>query len=441
MTYYGSDMTFSTVSCDDGGGGEDGDLEGAYVDGSDFSAVYALFGSDLSEFSEMIPMLNSNFELLNVNDVSCGSASSASLMEMFYDVQNRFVQLGFSSINCPESTSPVKLKFIDPGDSSSYELMNLQDLSEIGGGGTTADWSVQTGDDHFTVVTVNYEDWVQYPIAVVGWYADSVESVSGDPAGFVAISSPGIATLYIPHEEGADYVVLAALWWDNAEMDGDPSLIGFYDTPISIDGPGTTSIAIDLGETGGGNAVTAAQAAGVLACEFVDSDWQSLSSLNVSTSPLSYDPVSPIYANSVLGNDTSYILIANPTSNPTWTLSVAPTDGEDALLSDGDGNYADFNDSDTGDDNDLDGFGGRLSINPVSGTLFTYSLDYSNDGISVGSYASFADGSVNNITLLTADEFSDAPGYWGLKNIGIDQIFPAGQDVGTYTFNLTISVI
>jgi len=59
----------------------------------------------------------------------------------------------------------------------------------------------------------------------------------------------------------------------------------------------------------------------------------------------------------------------------------------------------------------------------------------------VGSYASFADGSVNNITLLTADEFSDAPGYWGFKNIGIDQIFSAGQDVGTYTFDLTISVI
>jgi hypothetical protein len=192
----------------------------------------------------------------------------------------------------------------------------------------------------------------------------------------------------------------------------------------------------------GGDAVTAAMAAGNLICEFVSGTWQSLSSLTQPMSASNYNSSSPTNPSGTIGNENAFILVANPTSTKPWTLSIAPTGGAGALWTDGASHYADFNDSYDGTDGaDADNFGGRLTIDPSNASIQPYSPSYTVTDLAQGSSASFVEGTVDSITLLTAGGSADAPGYWGVTGIVLNQVFPAGQDIGTYNLDLTISVM
>jgi len=190
------------------------------------------------------------------------------------------------------------------------------------------------------------------------------------------------------------------------------------------------------------DAVTAAETAGDLVCEFVDSDWQSLSSLEISMDSPSYNASSTTTSSGTLGSVDSFILVANPTSTSTWTLSIAPTNGPTALWSDGGTTYVDFNDdADGSDGDDADSVGGQFSIDPSEAIITPYSGDYTTTGLSLGASSSFDEGTVDSVTLMTAGATANAPGYWGLTGISLSQISPAGQAIGSYSLDLTISVI
>lgn len=92
-----------------------------------------------------------------------------------------------------------------------------------------------------------------------------------------------------------------------------------------------------------------------------------------------------------LGTSSQKIRVDNATANPQWSATIAATGGTTALWSAGTPKY-DFNDptANAVDGGDTDSYGGRLSLDPLSGTL-TPQSGCSNTGVSKGSSNSFSE--------------------------------------------------
>jgi hypothetical protein len=147
-----------------------------------------------------------------------------------------------------------------------------------------------------------------------------------------------------------------------------------------------------------------------------------------------------------LGTSNQKIRISNMTSTPTWTTSIAPTDGETALWRNG-GNTEqfDFNDP-TGTPNgcsdgaDSDSKAGKLELESSTATV-TPQSGCTNDNLSLGADQSFSEGSVATITMISASSGADIGCYWDITDIPIRQYIPSGQPGGSYNINLTITTV
>lgn len=136
--------------------------------------------------------------------------------------------------------------------------------------------------------------------------------------------------------------------------------------------------------------------------------------------------------------------IVNTTANPNWSVSIAATDGPNSLWTSGSDRY-DFNDgagspAGCADGADADsGETGQLTIDPSVGTR-TPKSSCSNTGTTLGSRAAFEQGVTNNITLITGN---NAPTncYWDVTGIGLSQRIPPSTKQGTYSLNLTVTVM
>ena len=540
QTFYGSGESLTTASC--GGGGEEGGqtgLDAAYVDGTNFATIYAYFSMDLSAYAEMLPSLAGNFFLLDTIGGICATGSSASLMASFHDVSNQFVQVGFSGISCPDTGDPLDLKFVDPGNAEVFDIVAIDDVSDIGvvvsndatnitnnsftlngklfatgtnnytsrgfqygttdsygqtitesgswesdtynfssdlnsgiecnttyyfrayatsstnqtfyGSGesfTTASCEGggeggQTGLDAAYVDGTNFATIYAYFLMDLSEYAEMVPSLAGnffllDSIGGICATGSSASLMASFHDISNQFVQVGFSGISCPDT-GDPVDLKYLD-PSEVFDIVTIDDLSELEEVS--DAVTAAETAGDLVCEFVDSDWQSLSSLEISMDSPSYNASSTTTSSGTLGSVDSFILVANPTSTSTWTLSIAPTNGPTALWSDGGTTYVDFNDdADGSDGDDADSVGGQFSIDPSEAIITPYSGDYTTTGLSLGASSSFDEGTVDSVTLMTAGATANAPGYWGLTGISLSQISPAGQAIGSYSLDLTISVI
>lgn len=135
------------------------------------------------------------------------------------------------------------------------------------------------------------------------------------------------------------------------------------------------------------------------------------------------------------------IRVTNGSNNPEWTLSIAAADGETALWFNGGSLYFDYNDGSNEDDGgDADSYGGKMTITPTGATLTPVGAATST-GITKGSTASFIQGTLSSITLLTAAETADEEGSWDLSNLPLNQIIPASQAADSYSITLTLTVI
>lgn len=135
-----------------------------------------------------------------------------------------------------------------------------------------------------------------------------------------------------------------------------------------------------------------------------------------------------------LGVPHEKIRLSNPTKTSVWTVSIAATDGEDALWTDLNGNTFDYNDPEA--------LSGQLTIDPSHGNIARG--DTENGfivGISLGERASFIHGIVNSITLYSADATADPFAQYDLMNVELSQVMPSGQAPGVYTMNLTITAL
>lgn len=140
--------------------------------------------------------------------------------------------------------------------------------------------------------------------------------------------------------------------------------------------------------------------------------------------------MSPQTISSFFGNDDQKIRISNTTNTPSWTASVAPTDGIDAVWSNGLGDTYSFNDTNNG---------GKLTIDP---SIATYTASKSgNTNINLGTRKTFLKNVIDSITLASSDQNTETNLYWDLKNIKIEQYLPASQAPGDYVLDMTLTII
>lgn len=181
---------------------------------------------------------------------------------------------------------------------------------------------------------------------------------------------------------------------------------------------------------------------GALDIDFVNSIGNSVSNPNVGMSAIT-EGFDCQTTTGTLGDSDQRIRTNNTTVTPQWTVAIAATAGATASWSSGVDNY-DFNDgagtpAGCGDGADADALAGRLTLNPSVGTS-TPQAGCNNTGISLGASNSFAQGTIDSITLISASTSAGTNCYWDLTGVSVSQTIPVQQAPGTYTLNLTVTV-
>ncbi len=191
--------------------------------------------------------------------------------------------------------------------------------------------------------------------------------------------------------------------------------------------------------------VTTAQ--GVLSVSIVDASDNVVGSPSASLANVAISTACQS-ASSILGTPTQQVRVNNDTTNPSWSLNIAATGGATATWQHTTlAESYDFNDnsgSPAGCTSGLDGDGkaGQLTINPsAGGSAVTAKSGCSTTGITKGTSQGFIQGTTNSITLLNASVSASSYCYWTMTGIGLSQTIPAAQPGGTYTLDMTLTVL
>ena len=149
------------------------------------------------------------------------------------------------------------------------------------------------------------------------------------------------------------------------------------------------------------------------------------------------------YAEVTLGTPDQQILMYNPTSTDTWSVTLSATDGPTAQWVDSINGYTmDFNDATGAGQLTLDPTAGTISlaqVNPANGLITGLSQSGEDiDGLTLGSLSSFDQGASDSITLFTSTS-ADPYRIYSLQDLGLKQMVPAMQPAGTYELNITIT--
>lgn len=168
---------------------------------------------------------------------------------------------------------------------------------------------------------------------------------------------------------------------------------------------------------------------GVLSVDIVDSNGDTVANPGVAMSAISFS-FNDQNTTGVLGTADEKIRLNNPTGTPTWSVSIAATDGNTALWSDGAGNTMDYNDA----------AGAHLSLDPSVGAI-AEALGGATTGVSLGSSASFEEGVIDSITLYSADSTAGPFAQYDLTGVDVDQIVPAKTAAANYTLSLTLTAL
>jgi hypothetical protein len=172
---------------------------------------------------------------------------------------------------------------------------------------------------------------------------------------------------------------------------------------------------------------------GNLSVDIVDGDGESVVSPGVTFASEIYYDFAPQDTTGTLGTSSEKIRVTNARSvTDTWTVSIAAKLGPDTTWTTG--TYTHPFDSTGGADS------GRLTVNPSGGTI-TPGSGCSSDNLSKGSSDYFVSGTTDSIDLLSAGSGADVLCYWDFTGVSLTQRIPGGQEPGTYTLAMTISVI
>jgi len=186
------------------------------------------------------------------------------------------------------------------------------------------------------------------------------------------------------------------------------------------------------------NTTTLSQAivAGTLAVSIVDADGAAVGSPAVAFSELTFS-FAAATTTATLGTASEKIRLTNPTATAAWSVTLAGS-GPTAVWTDGGSNTFDFNDEEwSTDGTDDDTKGGRLAVDPSTGTIAGVS-GCATTNTSLGSSSAFVETTNNSITLFSS---TTAATYcrFDLTGVSLSQAIPAGQAVASYTLGLTLT--
>jgi hypothetical protein len=167
---------------------------------------------------------------------------------------------------------------------------------------------------------------------------------------------------------------------------------------------------------------------GTLGVDIVDGSNVTVGSPSVSFASKTFSAATQT-ATGTFGTASEKIRVTNPTSTATWTMTMAATSGNTTLWSDG-SHTMDFNGAASA---------GRLTVDASGGTL-TGVGSTPTTNITKGSATSFAQGTTDSVTLLTATVSATAPGQWDFTAVSTTQDLPALQATGSYSISMTLTV-
>lgn len=147
-----------------------------------------------------------------------------------------------------------------------------------------------------------------------------------------------------------------------------------------------------------------------------------------------------------LGTNTERLYVSNgDAADNGFTLTLAATGGATSTwVNGGSTQRFDFNDP-TGttagcsDGADADSQSGQMTVNASAGTLTTDCTSCTATGVSLGSSASFSQGTTDSITLINAGSTSTDVWRGYLTGATVSQTIPAEQAADAYTLNLTLT--
>ncbi|MFA6132067.1 MAG: hypothetical protein WC702_03335 [Patescibacteria group bacterium] len=183
---------------------------------------------------------------------------------------------------------------------------------------------------------------------------------------------------------------------------------------------------------------------GTLSVDIVDASFVTVASPTVALGSASFS-FSCQTTTGTFGTASQKIYVSNPdAADGGWSVSLAASDPTNVW--DSAGTDFDFNDPTTSgcaDGADADSVGGQLTVDPSVGTLAVgecASCVVTN--VSLGASASFSEGAVNSITILSGTAASNDIGDWTAIGVSLSQTIPAEQPAASdYDINLVLSII
>lgn len=218
---------------------------------------------------------------------------------------------------------------------------------------------------------------------------------------------------------------------------GNPSsriAYGGADQVVATTGNYSATVSMDQSGVWQGQIVAfrAMAASPTLTGDIVDASGNSVMSPSVNMSALSSD-FSCQNSSGTLGTSSERIRVANSTDSPSWSLTIAATGGPASNWTSGSNSYS-FNDpAGSGCTN------GQLTVQTNNANVAPAS-GCSNAGVSLGSDATFSNGTTDSITLASASTPAAIDCYWDFTGFNLKQKVPAEQASGNYNLSLTITV-
>lgn len=168
---------------------------------------------------------------------------------------------------------------------------------------------------------------------------------------------------------------------------------------------------------------------GVRSVDIVDSNGDTVANPAVAMSAITFS-FNDQKTTGTLGTADEKIRLNNPTGVPTWSVSIAATNGASSLWDDGAGNTMDYNDAS----------GGQLSLNPSAGAVVEANGG-ATTGVTLGSSAAFEEGVIDSITLYSADATAAPFAQYDLTGVDVSQLIPGKTKSASYTLSLTLTAV
>lgn len=137
------------------------------------------------------------------------------------------------------------------------------------------------------------------------------------------------------------------------------------------------------------------------------------------------------------------VRVSNTTAAASWRLDLGATAGPTANWTTGTASY-DFNDGSgtpagCADGADADTLKGQLRLDPSAATIVPQT-GCSSTGLTKGAATSYAQGTTDAVTLVTASLSAATNCYWNIRGIGMTQQIPGQTGAGSYSVNMTLSL-